>query len=49
MQSSGIFLRSVRRLLVKASVFPSSSILVALMMGVATFLRNVGFYKSHNS
>jgi hypothetical protein len=41
-----VFLRSVRQLLVTASVVPSSPILVTLMKE-AKFLRNVGSYKSH--
>jgi hypothetical protein len=41
-------LRSVRRLLVTASVVPSSPILVTLMKD-AKFLRNVGSYKSHTA
>jgi hypothetical protein len=36
-----IFLRSLRRFLVTANVVPSSPILVTLMKGGATFLRNV--------
>jgi hypothetical protein len=40
-----IFLRSVRRLLVTASVVPNLSILVTLMK----FLRNVCSYKSHTA
>jgi hypothetical protein len=40
-----VFLRSVRRLRVTASVVPSSPILVTLM-NEAKFLRNVGSYKS---
>jgi hypothetical protein len=39
-----VFLRSMRRLLVTASVIPNSPILVTLMKEV---LRNVGSYKSH--
>jgi hypothetical protein len=42
-----VFLRSVHRLLVTASVVPSSPILVTLME--AEFLRNVGSYKSHTA
>jgi hypothetical protein len=41
------FLRSVRRLLVTASVVPSSPILVTLSEEGVKFLRNVGPYKSH--
>jgi hypothetical protein len=41
-----IFLRSVRRLLVTASVVRSSQILVTPDEGGAKFLRNVGSYKS---
>jgi hypothetical protein len=41
------FLRSVRRLLVAASVVPSSPILVTLMKETLKFLRNVCSYKSH--
>jgi hypothetical protein len=40
-----VFLGSVRRLLVTASVVPSSPILVTLMK--EAFLRNVGSYMSH--
>jgi predicted hotdog family 3-hydroxylacyl-ACP dehydratase len=43
------FLRSMRRLLVTASVVPSSPILVTLMKEVLKFLRNVGSYKSHTA
>jgi hypothetical protein len=38
--------RCVRRLLVMAK-FPSSLILVTLMMEALSFLQNVGSYKSH--
>jgi hypothetical protein len=48
-QGGVVFLRSVRRLLVTASVVPSSPILVTLMKGGAKFLRNVGSYKSHTA
>jgi predicted hotdog family 3-hydroxylacyl-ACP dehydratase len=41
------FLRSVRRLLVTASVVPISTILVTLMEEALKFLRNVGSYNSH--
>jgi hypothetical protein len=41
-------LNSVRRLLVTATVLPSSPILVTLMKE-AKFLRNVGSYKSHTA
>jgi hypothetical protein len=44
-----VFLRSVRRLLVTASVVPSSPILVILMKEALKFLRNVGSYKSHTA
>jgi hypothetical protein len=42
-----VFLRSMRRLLVTASVVPSSPILVTLMKEGAKLLLNVGSYKSH--
>jgi hypothetical protein len=41
------FLRSVRRLLVTASVVPSSLILATRDDGGVKFLRNVDSYKSH--
>jgi hypothetical protein len=44
--SALVFLRSVRRLLVTASVVPSSPI-IHTDVGGAKFLRNVGSYKSH--
>jgi hypothetical protein len=40
---------SVRRLLVAASIVPSSPFVVILMMGGGTFLRNVGSYKSYTA
>jgi hypothetical protein len=45
----GITIRSLRRLLVTASVVPSSPILVTLNEGGAKFLCNVGSYKSHTA
>jgi hypothetical protein len=44
----GVFLRSVRRLLVAACVVPSSPICHP-DDGGARFLRNVGSYKSHTA
>jgi hypothetical protein len=44
-----VFLRSVLRFLVAASVVPISPILVTLMKEAAEFLRNVGSYKSHTA
>jgi hypothetical protein len=41
--------RIVRRLLVTASVVPSSPILVTLIEGGVKFLGNVGSYKSHTA
>jgi hypothetical protein len=41
--------RSMRRLLVTASVVPSSPILVTLMKKGAKFLRNDGSYKTHTA
>jgi predicted hotdog family 3-hydroxylacyl-ACP dehydratase len=46
---SEVLLRSVRRLLVTASVVPSSPILVTLMKEVLKLLRNVGSYKSYTA
>jgi hypothetical protein len=43
-----VFLRSVRRVLVAASVVPSSPIRYP-DEGGANFLRNVGCYKSHSA
>jgi hypothetical protein len=43
-----VFLCSVRRLLVTASVVPSSP-LVTVMKEAQVFLRNVGSYKSHTA
>jgi hypothetical protein len=45
----GTTLRSVRRLLVAASVVPSSPILVTLMKEALSFFRNIGSYKSHTA
>jgi hypothetical protein len=45
----GIFFRSVRRLLVTASVVPSSPIHCHRDEGGAEFLRNVGSNKSHTA
>jgi hypothetical protein len=42
-----VFLRSVRRLLVTASVVPSSPILVTLMKEALSY--SVGSYKSHTA
>jgi hypothetical protein len=47
--SNLIFLRIVLRLVVTASVFPSSPILVTLMKEALRFLRNIGSYKSHTA
>jgi hypothetical protein len=44
-----VFLRSVRRLLVTASVVPSSPTLCHPDEGGAKFLRNVGSYESHTA
>jgi hypothetical protein len=44
-----VFLRSIRRLLVTASVVPSSPILVTLMNEALNSFRNVGSYKSHTA
>jgi hypothetical protein len=43
-----VFIRSVRRLLVKVNVVPSYPFLVTLD-GVAKFFRNVGSYESHKA
>jgi hypothetical protein len=45
----GTFLRSVRRLLVTASVVPSSSIRVTLIKEVLSSSETSGSYKSHAS
>jgi hypothetical protein len=42
-----VFLRSVRQLLVKANVVPSSPILITRDEGGVKFRRNVSSYKSH--
>jgi hypothetical protein len=42
-------IRSVRRLIVTASVVPSSPILVTLMKEGQIFLRKVGSYNSHTA
>jgi hypothetical protein len=47
--SNLVFLRSVRLLLVTASVFPSSRIQCHPDEGGANSLRNVGSYKSHTA
>jgi hypothetical protein len=48
--SSGlVFLRSVRRLLVTASVVPSSSIFVTLMKEALSSSETSVFYKSHTA
>jgi hypothetical protein len=44
-----VFLRSVRRLLVTASVVLSSSTLVTLMKGALSSSENFGSYKSHKA
>jgi hypothetical protein len=43
------FLRSMHRLLVTASVVPSSPSLVTLDEGGAKFLRNISSYRSHTA
>jgi hypothetical protein len=45
--NSLVFLRSVRRLLVTASVVPSSPITVTLMKEALSSSQKVGSYKSH--
>jgi hypothetical protein len=44
-----VFLRSVPRLLVAASVVPSSPIVVTLMKEALGSFRKVGSYKSHTA